>query len=62
LEGEKMKTYIIMLLVLLLPAAAILDPADMGGACAAIARVLFLIVPVIFIAGSAAGLVSRSRV
>lgn len=57
-----MKAYIVMFLALLLPAAAaVLDPADIGSFWGGIAKIFFLVVPVVFIVGSAIGLVSRYR-
>lgn len=61
-EGKEMKAYIIVFLALLVPAAAaVFDPVGIGVFWGAIAKVFFLIVPVVFIVGSAIGLVSRYR-
>jgi hypothetical protein len=57
-----MKAYIVMSLAVLVPAAAFLfDAGDIGFFYSAVAKVFFLVVPVVFIVGSVIGLVSRYR-
>ncbi|HUY14212.1 MAG TPA: hypothetical protein VMX16_11370 [Terriglobia bacterium] len=57
-----MKVFTLMLLVFLGPATtAALESADMASICAGAAKVFFLVAPIVFMVGSAIGLLSRSR-
>lgn len=57
-----MKAYIVMLLAFLVPAAAAaFNPADISAIWGVIAKIVFLVVPVVFVVGSTIGLVSRYR-
>lgn len=57
-----MKAYLVMLTIIVIaPVLAILDPADVASVCSQIAKAFFLVVPIIFMVGSAVGLISRHR-
>ncbi|GEM_PF-6329864 len=57
-----MKAYVVMFLAFFVPAVAVaFNPANIGELWGGIAKVFFLVVPVVFIVGSAIGLVSRYR-
>jgi hypothetical protein len=57
-----MKAYLVMLVVMFIaPVLVILDPIDVAGVCSQIAKVFFLVVPIMFMVGSAVGLISRHR-
>jgi hypothetical protein len=43
------------------PVLVILDPADVASVCSQIAKIFFLVVPIILMVGSAVGLISRHR-
>jgi hypothetical protein len=56
-----MRTYLLLLLVLLVPTAVAFDSVQLSSAFAAAAKVFFLVAPIVFAVGSAIGLLSRRR-
>ena len=56
-----MRTYLLLVLAALVPAAAAVDSADFGNVLAAAAKAFFLVAPVFLAVGSIIGLLARRR-
>ena len=57
-----MKAYLVMLAIVLMgPVLVILDPVAVASVCSQIAKIFFLVVPVMLMVGSAVGLLSRRK-
>lgn len=56
-----MRAYLLMLLVVLIPAIAALDSGGLSTVFAAAAKAFFLIAPIVLAVGSVIGLFSRRR-
>jgi hypothetical protein len=60
--GKSIRPLLVALAVLLLlTVGAAFDFVDFASLCAALARVFFLVVPVVFVVSAAVGLVARRR-
>ena len=60
-KGTDMRTYLLLLLAALVPAAAAVDSADFSNALAGAAKAFFLVAPVFLAVGSIIGLLARRR-
>jgi len=56
-----MRIYLVLVMLVLVPAAAVFDPVDVSTALGTAARGFFLVAPILFALGTVVGLLARRR-